>query len=122
MLVSALLSRDSKLETGAYYITFAWVLGIFITFMLTGRAEAWSLIALDGFVMLLFYRLANNYADWAGYVFFIHVFQFVLHLLVIVFPDAFGAYGWLLNAGFIAFNAIIIFTAAKRIVLKYGMR
>ena len=119
-LLSALLSRDGKLETGAYYIVFSWVLANLIAILLTGRTEAWSFIALDGFVMLLFYRLANNYADWAGYVFFVHLFQFTLHFFVIAYPGHFSAYAWLLNAGFIVANAIIIFTAAKRVVLKFG--
>lgn len=119
-LVSALLSRDRKLEIGAYYISFAWILSQFVFFALTGRTEAVAAIGIDFVVMALFYRLADNYADWAGYVFFIHVFLFALHLLVIAFPAQFGGYAWLLNAGFITFNVIMIYASSIRIVRKYG--
>ncbi|GAB4543308.1 MAG: hypothetical protein Tsb0010_19830 [Parvularculaceae bacterium] len=118
-LVSALLSRNRKLEIGAYYISFAWILGVFITFSFSGRTETFTLVSIDFIVMVLLYRLADNFADWAGYVFFILVFQFFLHLLVIAFPAQFGGYAWLLNLGFITFNVIMIYASSVRIVRRY---
>ncbi len=121
-IVSAVASRNKKVEAGAYYLTLEWFATWLIWLGLSGRIRYVAYFVLHIFIMTLWYRLADDYADWVGFVFLVYLFGAVLHVLRFIAPETFNAYAWLLNASFITTCIIVVGAAffAWRAARKAG--